>query len=199
MERERQRRRRRAQATRYGRRPRHRRAQETKRERVHERGVGRVEQDVAEVVAEGVHAPDDVVGAMSQPGQRRPVPHDRRGEHPPHLTRAEAPVGGVVEEVPVVVELHPAAPQRRQEDEQRDGSQGDCHQHVEGEAAPPVRKHAVHHHRTSARPATSLPRRRSVSRVADSVTQATRGLSADCRTARTQNRQGLSRRSSTPC
>src|SRR5207249_1228954 len=57
-----------------------------------------VQEKIAQVVAEGVHAPEQVVQPEGHPGQRNPVAHVKRGPHPAELGPAEPAVARVVEE-----------------------------------------------------------------------------------------------------
>ena len=93
-----------------------RQCQEPKDDEKEDARVRRMEQHVRQVIAGRPHAPQDIIEAKRQPGERNPLPRaDRRGEHPPKLRRAQPPIVDVLQEVDVVVPVHEAVLQRRQE------------------------------------------------------------------------------------
>ena len=77
-----------------------------------------VDHHAGEVIAERIHAPQDVVQAPRQPRQRTPVAEERRREHPVQLRGAEAAIVDVPEEADVVVPVHELGAERRQEREE---------------------------------------------------------------------------------
>ena len=84
-----------------------------------ERGVRRVEKEIAQMIAPRVHPPERVVEPERQPRDRDVVPHPRRGEHPPQLAQAEAAVARVPQEVPVVVPVQECSVEGGQERDER--------------------------------------------------------------------------------
>src|SRR5262245_55633791 len=77
--------------------------EEATRHEVDEDGAGGVQEEVGEVIADRVHAPEEVIEAEGDPGQGHVVADVKGGEHPLELGPAEAAVGRVVEEVLAVV------------------------------------------------------------------------------------------------
>src|SRR5207249_622799 len=86
-----------------------------------EGGVGGVQQDVREVIAECVHPPERVVEAEREPRHRDPVAHDGAREGPADLSPAEAAIGRVAEEIAVVVPEDEAVLERGREDREGNG------------------------------------------------------------------------------
>src|SRR5262249_34990902 len=72
-------------------------------EEEHQGGVERVEQDVGEVVAARVHAPDEIVEGEGQPGDRNVVPEVDAAEHPADLGGTQTAIVDVVDEIALVV------------------------------------------------------------------------------------------------
>src|SRR5881409_2074534 len=95
--------------------------QQAERQQVEEGGVGGVQQDVREVIAECVHPPERVVEAEREPRHRDPVAHDGAREGPADLSPAEAAIGRVAEEIAVVVPEDEAVLERGREDREGNG------------------------------------------------------------------------------
>jgi len=101
--------------------------EKTKRQQIEQSGVGGVEQDVRQVIAERIHSPDGVVEAEAEPRDGNPVAHDGAREGPADLLPAEAAIEGIVQEVAVVVPEDEAVLQRGRED--RDGQRRNGERH----------------------------------------------------------------------
>src|SRR5206468_8317588 len=67
-----------------------------------QRGGG-VEEEAREVIAGGIHAPEEIVEAEGEPGQGDVVAGVEGGEHPAELGPAQAAIVGIVEEVERIV------------------------------------------------------------------------------------------------
>ena len=91
-----------------GRRVGNRRAQQAHGDQVEDDGVGRVQQEVRQVIAERVEAPYKIVGAERDPGERGIVPEVKRREHPLELGPAEPAVGLIEQKVVLVVPVDEA-------------------------------------------------------------------------------------------
>ncbi len=89
-----------------------------------DRGGG-VEQDVRQVIAERVHAPEPIVDPEGDPGDRDPVARERGGEHPAQVLPAEPPEIRVVDEIHGVVPVHELVPEGRPEHRDRDQRAGE--------------------------------------------------------------------------
>ena len=88
-------------------------------------GVGRVKEDVREVIAEGPHPPHRVVQAEGQPRDGEVLPEHRARRHPPELRPAQSPVRGIAEQPHVVVPAHEPVAESGQERDGREESQED--------------------------------------------------------------------------
>jgi hypothetical protein len=113
---------------------RHGGAQQAQAQGVDERDVGGMQEEIAQVIAERVHAPQRVVDAVGEPGHRRPVPHDGACQHPAQLNGAESAVAGVRQEIAVVVVDEPAVAERGREDEEGDRGERQRHAQIDGRA-----------------------------------------------------------------
>ena len=101
-------------------------SQNPKGDKVKDDRIGDVQDEARQMVAEGVHAPEQVVQAQGHPGQRDPVTHVKRGgPHPAELGPAEAAIVRVVEEIVRVVPVHELVLQRGQERREGDDSNQD--------------------------------------------------------------------------
>ena len=106
-----------------------RRFEEPHDEEADEPGVGSVDQDIGQVIAAWIHAPDEVVDGKREPRHGNPVALVKAGEHPAELRRSEAAPGAVRDEIRLVVPGQEAAVEGGKEDEtgQRGDSEGDQH------------------------------------------------------------------------
>src|SRR2546430_3390148 len=78
-----------------------------------------VQEEIGQMVAEGVHAPEQVVQTEGHPRQRNVVAQVR-GPHPAEVSPAEPPIVRVVEEIRSIVPVHKLVLERGEE-----GSEGD--------------------------------------------------------------------------
>ena len=91
---------------------------------VKEGGVGGVQQQIRQVVADGVHPPDRIVHPQRHPGERVIVAREEARPHPAELRSPEAAIVRVIEEIEVVVPIDEVSAKRRREGgegEERDG------------------------------------------------------------------------------
>jgi len=79
-----------------------------------ERG-GRVEEEAREVIAGGIHAPHEIVGAQGEPGQGNVVTHVEGREHPLELGEPQAAIGRVVEKIDGIVPVDEAVLEHTEE------------------------------------------------------------------------------------
>ncbi len=86
-------------------------AQQAQPHEVEDHRGGGVEQDVRQVIAEGVHPPESMVEAEGEPGDRDPVARERRREHPAQVAPPEPPELGIVDEVQGVVPVQELMPE----------------------------------------------------------------------------------------
>ena len=63
--------------------------------------IGSVQEEARQMIAEGLHTPEQVVQAERHPGQRNPVTHVNRGPHPAELGPAESTIVRVIDEIDV--------------------------------------------------------------------------------------------------
>ena len=94
--------------------------EQAQRDEIENRGVEGEDHEAGQMVAGRVHSPDDVVEAEREPGERDPMAHQHRAEHPPDLRPCEAPIVLVLDQIHVVVPRHESVPERGQEDQERD-------------------------------------------------------------------------------
>jgi hypothetical protein len=88
-------------------------------------GIGRVEQEIAEVVAPGIHAAQGVVDSQGEPGQGNPVAEEGGREHVAKLRPAESPIALVHQEVRDVVPVEELTLKRREKGQA--GRERDAH------------------------------------------------------------------------
>ncbi len=138
-------------------------------DRVDERRVGGVEDQVRQVVPPGVHPTEGVVDSEAQPRQRDVVAHERRGEHPLDLRPAQAPevrVGHEVDRVIPVEELpaqrgkeHDAGDEEDERGQEQAGPAEPRHGRGDGPAAGTASRERAETARTSASSISASPPR----------------------------------------
>jgi hypothetical protein len=64
-----------------------------------------VQQKIGQMVADRIKAPEEVIDAEGEPGQRLIVTHVKCSEHPLNIRPAKTPVEWIFNNVPVVIPI----------------------------------------------------------------------------------------------
>ena len=88
----------------------------------HKQTIQEMQDQAGQMIAEGVHSPQNEVKAEGQPGQRNVVSETDRGEHPAQMGPAEAAVMRIRQKINVVVPIQESAAQNAGENDKSEQS-----------------------------------------------------------------------------
>src|SRR3989454_7821195 len=82
---------------------------------IEDRRIRGVQEEVGQMIPDGIHAPEEVVQPEGHPGQGSVVTYVGRGPHPAEVGPTEAAVLRVLDEIVIVVPVHKLVVERGQE------------------------------------------------------------------------------------